>query len=93
VRRPEDGESQEGVEYEAFRVWFHAKHSESALHSSREGKRPRVISHDEAWEGWRAQYLWQADGQPIKKLISARDWMTVGAWTVMGLILIFGHYD
>jgi len=93
ARRPEDDESQDGVEHEAFRVWFHAKHREPALRASREGKRLRVISPDEAWEGWRAQYLWQGAGQPIERLISDQDWIVIGLSVLAAIYLIFGHFD
>jgi len=94
VRRPEDGEVRDDVEAEAFRVWFHATYRSPALAALRSGKRWRYnVEADEAWNGWRAQYLWQAAGQPIERLISGQDWIAIGLSVLAAIYLIFGHFD
>lgn len=94
VRGPEAGEDWQDVEWEAFRVWFHARYRGPHLAARQAGKRSASpnISADDMWAGWRAQYQWQVAGSPVKHLITGRDCF-VAIWIVtIFLAFIFGHW-
>jgi hypothetical protein len=92
VRGPEDGETRDDTEWEAFRAWFHAKHRAPALDALHKGKRTHCIPWQDAWDGWRARYQWKLAGQPVKTLLTGYDYFgTLWIITIV-LWLIFGHY-
>lgn len=92
VRWPEAEETQHKVEWEAFRVWFHAKHRAPALDAQNKGKRAQCIDPGSAWAGWQARYQWHLAGKPVKTLITGYEWFAICGVIVIVLSLIFGHY-
>ncbi|WP_134940865.1 MULTISPECIES: hypothetical protein [Ralstonia solanacearum species complex] len=85
MRGPEAEENGDDVEWEAFRVWFHARYRSPHLAASQAGKRSPYISADEVWAGWRAQYQWQLAGSPVKRLLNGEDWFVT--FSIVAILL------
>jgi hypothetical protein len=89
VREPNADECREDVEWEAFRVWFHARYRAPLLRLRDAGMLAPYLSLDDAWDGWRAQYKWRLIGAPVTRLFDAEDRCLIFCALAIAIPLLF----